>query len=57
VHVYDVRGRQVLSYSSSSSGAGVRYETIDTSRLASGAYFLRLENTQGAATQKFVVLR
>jgi len=57
VHVYDVRGRRVLSYSSSSIGAGVRFETIDTSRLASGAYFLRLESGQGAVTQKFVVLR
>ncbi len=57
IQIYDVRGRRVLTRRASSSGAGIRVETIDTSRLASGVYFLRLDSVRGQTTRKFVVLR
>jgi aminopeptidase N len=57
MNVYDVRGRRVLNRIASSSGTGVRFETIDTTALASGVYFLRIESPGGQATRRFVVLR
>lgn len=57
MNVYDVRGRRVLARPSTSTGTGVRLETLDTSTLASGVYFLRIDTPRGQAAQKFVVLR
>ncbi|MDH4036270.1 MAG: M1 family aminopeptidase [Candidatus Krumholzibacteria bacterium] len=55
--IYDVQGRRVSSQSVSNADNGIAFETVDTSQLASGVYFLRISNSGGQATRKFVVLR
>jgi aminopeptidase N len=57
LQIYDVRGRRVLSRNIPGVDSGIAFETVDTSTLASGVYFLRLSNSGGQATRKFVVLR
>jgi aminopeptidase N len=57
INVYDVAGRRVFSRSVGSGPAGVRFETLDTSTLATGVYFLRISAFEGQATRKFVVVR
>jgi aminopeptidase N len=57
IDVYDVAGRRVLSRSVESAPAGVQFQTLDTSTLATGVYFLRIHAFEGQATRKFVVVR
>lgn len=57
IDVYDVAGRRVFSRSVGSGPAGARFETLDTSTLATGVYFLRISAFEGQATRKFVVVR
>ena len=57
LQIYDVRGRRVLTRDIPGTSSGVAFETVDTSRLVSGVYFLRVSNSGGQATQRFVVLR
>jgi len=57
IDVYDVAGRRVLSRSVTSSPAGVQFQTLNTSALATGVYFLRIRGYEGQVTRKFVVLR
>jgi aminopeptidase N len=56
LNLFDVGGRRVLTQTVAGEiGPGVA--DIDTSRLASGVYFLRLSTARGAAKTKFVVVR
>jgi aminopeptidase N len=55
--VYDVAGREVMRQSLAASGPGVRVTTIDTSSLASGVYFLRIESAVDRVTRRFVLVR
>jgi hypothetical protein len=57
IDVYDVAGRRVLSRAVSSASVGIRFETLDTSSLAAGVYFLRLKTFESQVTRKFVVVR
>jgi len=57
IDVYDVSGRRVLSHAVSSEPVGIRFETLDTSSLAAGVYFLRLKTFESQVTRKFVVVR
>jgi aminopeptidase N len=57
IDVYDVAGRRVLSRSVGTVAAGVQFQTLDTSALATGVYFLRIRGYKGQATRKFVVVR
>ncbi len=57
VDVFDVAGRRVLSEPAESVAAGPRSHNLDTRRLASGVYFLRLQTKAGVATRKFVIVR
>ncbi len=56
IGVYDVVGHLVLSRPAV-TGSGILFDTVDTSTLVSGVYFLRLDSPAGQATRKFVVLR
>jgi hypothetical protein len=53
VEVFDAAGRRVLAR----RAAGTGTETIDTSSLAAGVYFLRLRTGAGQDARKFVVVR
>jgi aminopeptidase N len=55
--VYDVAGRRVLSRAVSSDASFTRFETLDTSSLAAGVYFLRVKTFAGQASRKFVIVR
>ncbi|HEX5131107.1 MAG TPA: M1 family aminopeptidase [Candidatus Krumholzibacteria bacterium] len=54
--IFDVRGRRVHTQTAPAA-SGVAFATVDTSRLASGVYFLRISNAAGKAARKFVVVR
>ncbi len=56
IHVFDVRGRRVLTQKLAGT-AGISLADIDTSRLSSGVYFLRLSTVKGEAKTKFVLVR
>jgi len=56
IEVFDVAGRRVLAREAGSAG-GVGVETIDTSRLAGGVYFLRVSTPTTRDARKFVVVR
>ena len=56
VNIYDVAGRRV-SRQSIPGLAGGGLADIDTSRLASGVYFLRMSTPKGNAKTKFVLVR
>jgi hypothetical protein len=55
--VYDAAGRRVLSRPGKSVSAGPGLETVDTSSLAAGVYFLRVRSGRDQATRKFVIVR
>jgi aminopeptidase N len=55
VEVFDVAGRRVVSRSIAAA-AGRRVETLDTTRLAAGEYFLRLRSSQGNTVRRFTVV-
>jgi hypothetical protein len=46
-----------MRQSLAASGPGVRVTTIDTSSLASGVYFLRIESAVDRVTRRFVLVR
>jgi aminopeptidase N len=56
LEVFDVAGRRVLSRQAASA-AGTGAQTIDTSSLAAGVYFLRVRSGGAQASRKFVVVR
>jgi hypothetical protein len=56
VNIYNVAGRRV-SRQSIPGFAGGGMADIDTSRLASGVYFLRMSTPKGQAKTKFVLVR
>jgi aminopeptidase N len=56
VQVFDIAGRRVLTQRTSASKGAQAFD-LDTSRLASGIYFVRLSTAQGNSAQRFVVLR
>jgi hypothetical protein len=56
IDVYDVAGRRVSSLTKTIAQSGDRIETLDTSSIAAGVYFLRVETLQGRATRKFAVV-
>jgi hypothetical protein len=60
--VYDPSGRHVATLLDGAVGAGERVVTWNGQndsgmRLPSGAYFLKLESTQGVATEKILLMR
>jgi aminopeptidase N len=56
MEVFDVAGRRVLSRTAGSV-SGIGAQTIDTSSLAAGVYFLRVRSGGAQASRKFVVIR
>ncbi len=54
--VFDVAGRRVMSRTLGGV-AGIGGQTVDTSSLATGVYFLRLQTRNQQATRKFIVVR
>jgi len=57
ITVYDVQGRRVMEPAVLPGASGYIQQTIDTTRLASGVYFLRVDSPQGRSMRKFMVLR
>ena len=57
IDVYDVKGRRVLTGSTSSVPAGAGFATVDASSLSNGVYFLTVRVSGEQAAQKFVVVR
>jgi hypothetical protein len=57
IDVYDLLGRQVLTLAQGDRPAGRVEESVDTSGLSSGMYFLRMMADQRGYTQRFVVVR
>jgi hypothetical protein len=55
--LYNVLGQQVQVVAEGEARAGRVEQTLDTRRLASGIYFLRLETPQGVRTQRLSVVR
>jgi len=56
VQVFDIAGRRVLTQKTSGV-AGAQSFDLDTTRLASGVYFVRISTAQGRSARRFVVLR
>jgi aminopeptidase N len=56
VQVFDIAGRRVLTQKTSGS-AGLQTFDLDTGKLASGVYFVRLSTAQGNSAKRFVVVR
>jgi len=57
IEVFDVAGRRVLAKTARAGGKGIDELQVDTSSLASGMYFLRVESRVGSASRKFAVVR
>lgn len=56
IEVFDVVGHRLLTRRARASG-GAGTERIDTSSLAAGVYFLRMQSHAGQAVRKFTVVR
>jgi Secretion system C-terminal sorting domain len=57
LRVYDVAGRLVSTVLEETRAKGWSSVQIDSKRLASGVYFLKLQSPTASVTRKFVVLR
>lgn len=55
--IYDLAGRRVIMATEGIMGEGTNQLTIDTSSLASGMYFARLETENTSATARMIVTR
>jgi hypothetical protein len=56
LHVYDAAGRLVSTVMDAHAATGWNSAQLDSKRLASGVYFLKLATARGAVTRKFVVV-
>jgi hypothetical protein len=56
VQVFDIAGRRVFTQRTTGA-AGLQSFDLDTGKLASGVYFVRLSTAQGNSAKRFVVVR
>jgi hypothetical protein len=56
VQVFDIAGHRVLTQKTSGR-PGLQSFDLDTAKLASGVYFVRLSTPQGNSAKRFVVIR
>src|SRR5262249_37295158 len=55
IRVYDVSGRLVTTVFDGTRPGGWSHVDVDSKRIASGVYFLKMQTSNGSLTRKFVV--